>query len=223
VLADKAVETAVNVEQQEIQLAAKDAPKVKLVQLDPVLAPLPTPPRPEIVKIYRGKDGVRYGVDKEGKKHRLGSCLVAGTPVCTERGLQPVEQIQPGDLVLAQHPLTGELAYKPVLKSTVRPKVEVLSLKVGDETIRATGGHPFWVLGQGWVRTRMLEPGMRLFSVHGSAPVEAVVDEGQAEPTYNLIVADSHSYFVSQAMILSHDNTLRQPTLGPTPGLAAAP
>jgi hypothetical protein len=49
------------------------------------------------------------------------SCLVAGMQIQTADGLQPIEAIQPGDLVLAQHAESGELSYKPVLRVTNRP------------------------------------------------------------------------------------------------------
>ena len=150
-----------------------------------------------------------------------GSCLVAGTPVWTASGMQPIDKIQPGELVLAQHPVTGELAYKPVLKATVRPKAPLVTLRLGNQKIRATGGHPFWVLGHGWVRARMMQPGMRLAGLHGSVALEEIIEETVEEPTYNLIVDDAHSYFVSEALVLSHDNTIRKATEGPAPGLAA--
>ena len=39
------------------------------------------------------------------------------------------------------------------------------------------------------------------------------------EATYNLIVADFHTYFVGEGKILSHDNTIREPTVALVPGL----
>ncbi|MEZ6104079.1 MAG: hypothetical protein R3E01_34495 [Pirellulaceae bacterium] len=41
-------------------------------------------------------------------------CLAAGTTVWTDRGPLAIEKVESGDLVLSQHPETGELAYKPV-------------------------------------------------------------------------------------------------------------
>lgn len=49
------------------------------------------------------------------------SCLQAGTKVWTELGPKPIEQIQVGDLVVSQDIETGQLALKPVLRTTVRP------------------------------------------------------------------------------------------------------
>ena len=48
------------------------------------------------------------------------SCLAAGTPIWTDAGPVAVEKIKVGDQVLSQNPETGELAYKPVMHTTIR-------------------------------------------------------------------------------------------------------
>ena len=68
-----------------------------------------------------------------------------------------IETIKVGDRVLAQDIDTGELAYKPVLRTTVRPAKPLVRLQIGDEAIVATGGHRFWVSGEGWTKSRDLK------------------------------------------------------------------
>ena len=51
-------------------------------------------------------------------------CLAAGTPVWTDQGLLAIEKISVGDRVLAQDIETGELGYKPVLRTTTRPLID---------------------------------------------------------------------------------------------------
>src|SRR6218665_1877512 len=46
-------------------------------------------------------------------------CLAAGTPVHTEDGLRPIEEITAGDWVLSKAEKTGEQAYKRVLSTGV--------------------------------------------------------------------------------------------------------
>ena len=55
------------------------------------------------------------------------SCLAAGTPIWTDAGPVAVEKIKVGDQVLSQNPETGELAYKPVMHTTVRLRSEKFS------------------------------------------------------------------------------------------------
>lgn len=148
------------------------------------------------------------------------SCLTAGTPIWTNQGFQPVEQIRVGDLVLAKDIESGELAYKPVVMTTVRRPVETLRIDLGDETITATGGHHFWISGEGWEKTRRLGSQPTLHTVTGTVHVQSV-EQGPTEPVYNLVVDDFHTYFVGQSKILSHDVTTPQPTDVRVPGLAS--
>jgi hypothetical protein len=145
-------------------------------------------------------------------------CLVAGTPVWTELGPVPVEQIKVGDRVLSQDPDTGQLAFKPVLRTTERAPTHLVKFELEGESIHCSGGHPFWVSGDGWVKARDLKPTARLHAVHGTCAIGSIKQTG-FEPTYNLIVADFHTYFVGHGRILSHDNTIREPTEAIVPGL----
>ncbi len=151
-----------------------------------------------------------------------GECLAAGTPIWTDLGNVAVEKIQAGDRVLSQNPETGELVYKPVLRTTVRPSGKLLSIDAGSAgKLDCSGGHVFWVDGQGWMRARTLEPGMMIHTLDG--PVElSEVREGPEAETYNLIVADFHSYFTAEGMWLSHDFTPQSATSAIVPGLVAA-
>ncbi|HEY2252310.1 MAG TPA: polymorphic toxin-type HINT domain-containing protein [Planctomycetaceae bacterium] len=98
------------------------------------------------------------------------NCLAAGTQVWADRGLVPIETIAVGDRVLAQDVETGELAYKPVLRTTLRPPKELCALRFNGETIVSTPGHRFWRCGSGWVKSRELESQSRLHTVTGNTP-----------------------------------------------------
>jgi hypothetical protein len=145
-------------------------------------------------------------------------CLAAGTMIWTLRGPCEIEKICLGDQVLAQHPETGELAYKPVLRTTVRPKAQLIKLQAGGETCQCSGGHLFWVAGEGWVKSRELQSGQILHGASGPVHLSSVELSTEAE-TYNLVVADFHTYFVGYRKVLSHDNTIREPTRAVVPGL----
>jgi hypothetical protein len=146
-------------------------------------------------------------------------CLVAGTKVWTLDGPMAIERIQVGDQVLSQNPHTGELAYKPVLRTTIRPAGPLLKLSTARESIRTSGGHPFWVAGRGWVKARDLKAGMALHATNNVVHLRSV-ENAEAERTYNLIVADFHTYFVGDDLVLSHDNTVREATSSVVPGFA---
>jgi hypothetical protein len=149
---------------------------------------------------------------------RSTSCFVAGTPVMTKTGPQPIDAIRIGDMVLAQNVETGELAFKAVAHRTVRPAAPILAIGLGSETIRLTRGHPLWVAGENWQMAKFLRPGDRLHSIAGPAPITSIED-APAEATYNLVVADWHNYFVGDRRVLVHDNAPQQPTVMRLPGV----
>jgi len=150
---------------------------------------------------------------------RRRSCFAAGTPVWTETGPVAIETIQVGDRVLAQNIENGELTYKTVLCTTIRPAKPLVVLRVGDESITATGGHRFWVTGEGWTKARDLSPRTLIHTVTGNAAVNAA-ETGPTAETYNLVVDSFHNYFVGRAGYLVQDLPLPQPTNVVVPGLA---
>jgi hypothetical protein len=147
------------------------------------------------------------------------SCFVAGTLVRTESGLAPIESIQPGDRVLAQDQDTGELAYKLVATRTLRPPGKLLRIRVGDQNVNTTLGHPFWVSGHGWRMAKELKTGDLLHSLAGSLPIDAIESLPDPQPAYNLVVPGFNTYFVTQTGLLVHDNEFRKPTRAIVPGL----
>jgi hypothetical protein len=148
-------------------------------------------------------------------------CLCAGTPVWTDHGPQPIEQISIGDMVLSQDIESGQLAYKPVLLTTVRPPKELRAMRLQNETIVCTGGHCFWNSGSGWIKARDVESQTLLHTITGNSPVFAAKQETSTK-TYNLVVADFHTYFAGKTGLLCHDLLTPQPTNNILPGLLRA-
>jgi hypothetical protein len=167
---------------------------------------------------YAERTDVRWITVRQPIVRRV-SCLAAGSPIWTDRGYVPVEKVQVGDLVLSQHPKTGELTYKPVLKTTVRPETEIVTAELDGSKILCTKGHTFWVPGQGWQKIRELPPGGLFHTANGVARLK-YLDHAKPAPTYNLVVADFHTYFAGKEMLLSHDVTFPATQNNPVPGWA---
>ncbi len=110
------------------------------------------------------------------------------------------------------------LALKAVIQTTVRPPKSTLRIVLDSGEIQATGGHPWWISGRGWLRTRDLEKGMILRSASSTSEIRDVIHDPIERETYNLVVDGFHTYFVGEHRILSHDNTLPRPTLRTVPG-----
>ena len=107
-------------------------------------------------------------VDASGKlndiryPNEVGGCFVAGTPVWTDKGLVPIEQIRVGDQVLSQPEGKGEVVYKTVVKTHVFDDKEICRLNYyhvdldEDFDVFVTGNHPFWVKDVGWTAAARL-------------------------------------------------------------------
>lgn len=144
-------------------------------------------------------------------------CFVAGTPVMTQQGRRPIEQVAVGDLVLSRDIPTGRLGWEPVLQVTSQPPKDTVTLALGDEELTCTPGHLFWVSGEGWKKAAEIEASDWL---HGaSEPVQVTGKKSSGmQSTYNLKVLNQRTYFIGQGLVLSHDVTPRRATRESVPG-----
>jgi RHS repeat-associated protein len=138
-------------------------------------------------------------------------CFDAGTKVSTPTGLRPIEDIEIGDLVLAQNELTGEIAPKRVT-SLIRPKNKALYAlrfvhgNAQRGSFSVTDDHRWKVEGKGWVQTRYLTPSDRINTASGKdIIVESVKLTERRFQTYNLSVADWHTFMVGRSGAIVHN------------------
>ena len=128
----------------------------------------------------------------------------------------PIENIQPGDLVWATDPDTGENALKRVVRTFKNESEELVHLTVNGEEIVTTPGHPFWVPVKGWTKAIQLRAGDRLQLLNGQyVVVEQVQHELLESPVfvYNFEVEDFHTYYVGTDSMLVH-NACKNPEHG---------
>ena len=135
-------------------------------------------------------------------------CFKEGTPVVTEEGLKPIEEVKVGDKVLAYDEATGEQAYKKVVRLFRNTTNEWYHIIANNEEIVCTGGHPFFVENKGFVSAKDLSVGDILRLSNGVLiPVSAISVEKLEHPetTYNFEVEDFHTYFVGESEVLVHN------------------
>ncbi len=138
-------------------------------------------------------------------------CFVAGTSVWTSEGPVAIETLSVGDSVYSRDPATGATALKAVTELFVtqgKPLYElVVEAMDGDrERIEVTDNHPFWVIGSGWTASIDLKPGMEVASLRGPPlHVSSLSSLNRVELTYNLTVADFHTYFVGEQQAFVHN------------------
>lgn len=145
-------------------------------------------------------------------------CFAAGTHVWTKAGPTPIESIVVGDLVLAQNPWTGELAYRAVLETTISEPVRVLAIKLPKESIVSTLGHRFWTPGQGWLMAKSFGGGASRLHAMGGCVEATTAPVDELTVCYNLIVDEFHTFFVGQSRLLVHDKSCPAPNPASLPG-----
>ncbi|MEG0856829.1 MAG: polymorphic toxin-type HINT domain-containing protein [Terrisporobacter sp.] len=136
-------------------------------------------------------------------------CFTAGTLISTEDGLVSIEDVKEGDLVWAQDPETGEVALKPVVQTFVKETDTILYIKTAGEIIEATEQHVFFIDGVGWIPASMIEEGDVVVLQSGEkVEVESIdkVLHNELVTVFNFEVEDFHTYFVSDANVLVHNN-----------------
>ncbi|WP_284620695.1 polymorphic toxin-type HINT domain-containing protein [Aquabacterium humicola] len=146
-----------------------------------------------------------------------GLCFAAGTLVhVPDDGPKVIEDVEVGDLVLALNDEYGNVEARRVIRLFRNTNLHILEVAVRGpdgklETISATTEHPFWVVGRSWTPANRLVRGDVLTSLDsgGLHVVESVTDLGLAEATYNFEVEDLHNYFVGNAGILVHNDSIR--------------
>ena len=147
--------------------------------------------------------------------------VARGSWVWTRRGRRRIETIMPGDYILSQHPLSGELAYQLVLALTAPQENPVSKVDFSDTALHCAPGHVVWLAGTGWRRLGKVAPGQLLHAVKDE-PRLADREQVFSIDCYDLIVDNFHTYFVGQQGVLVHDATPVAPAHVSLPGISPA-
>ncbi len=117
-----------------------------------------------------------------------------------------IEDIRPGQLVLASNPATGQLEPRRVLQTFRRTTYHLRHLTFQSpsgarQTFETTDEHPFWSHGAArWTPAGDLQPGDRVIDPHGAQSL-LVATHREPHPegvtVYNFEVEGFHSYFVA--------------------------
>jgi Pretoxin HINT domain len=152
------------------------------------------------------------GIDKAGEgllnailggaSLNMGSCFAAGTPILTPDGSKPVDEIRPGDQVLAIPEDDPDAQPVPrMVEEIFENYMPTLDLHVNGRAIRTTAEHPFWVRDRGWVAAQQLQVGDELRTHDGRwVSVDGTVGPRPPAPVYNMRIAHYHTYFVGHAL-----------------------
>ena len=140
-----------------------------------------------------------------------GMCFAAGTMVHTPDGPRAIEQLEPGDWVMASPPGGGEPKPKRVLRALWTPSKEVVGFAITtsegvSDVLRVTKEHPFGLAEGGWLPAHALANGDRLVTASGEvATVVAAWSVPGLHDVFNVEVEEFHTYFVGDGGVWAHN------------------
>lgn len=95
-----------------------------------------------------------------------------------------------------------------IIRTFVNETSELVYVQVQGEIIISTPGHPYYVVGKGWVCAGSLEFGDRVVLKDGSIEnIQSVKTKRTESPVkvYNFEVEEFHTYFVGENEVLVHN------------------
>jgi hypothetical protein len=151
------------------------------------------------------EEGGQKLVNKTTRKLPCG-CFVAGTLILTSSGQKPIEDIDVGDMVWAYNDTTDTYDQKRVKTLFRYERDSVYHIQVGNEVIKATADHPFFIGGR-WLRVAELKVGdsAQLFDGSNLVIEQITVVPGRTT-VYNFEVEDYHTYYVTNTKVLVHNS-----------------
>jgi hypothetical protein len=135
-------------------------------------------------------------------------CFPQGTLVATTRGKIPIEDIITGTTVFAFNESAQAHDQKKVTALLDNKTTYLVKIVLENETLQSTLSHRFWVENKNqWIAAQYLEPNMTFKTRSGKNKCiqKITINKVAEQKTYNLSVADLHTYFIGQNEILVHN------------------
>lgn len=148
-----------------------------------------------------------------GGEQRAIPCFLEGTLVATSaHGLVPINLLKLNMRVPAYEEFKQAIFDKPITAILQNKTVRLVNVATDRETIYSTVRHRFWVENKNkWVAAQSLKPGMLLRTIAGQVTkINSIsVQDVSEKNTYNLTIAECHTFFVGQQGVLVHNEDKR--------------
>ncbi|HYC56547.1 MAG TPA: polymorphic toxin-type HINT domain-containing protein [Candidatus Binatia bacterium] len=155
-------------------------------------------------------------------------CFRGDTAVATPEGPRAIRDLRVGDKVWSIDEKTSKKVAARVSDTHVRPAAALRTIRAGEELLRTTDEHPFWVEGKGWTTAAQVAVGDKLRAASGDAVTVtanarsdgAAFYAGYEKPSvqrvslsafsadelvYNIEVEGTHSFLVGRSEVLVHN------------------
>ena len=132
--------------------------------------------------------------------------FTAGTPVLTQSGFRPIEQIKVGERVLGRDLNAASDDPQEVTSLLKRDTQNLVTVVFASgHSVTTTPEHPFRAYKRGWIPAAHLGHGDLLAGADGEPIVVAAVEPRHAEEpvtVYNFTIADAHDYRVTDGVLV---------------------
>ena len=135
-------------------------------------------------------------------------CFLAGTPVLTETGMKNIEDIKVGDIVYSINIDNNQKELKKIIDLYKGKSNEIYELTIGEEIVKTTPKHQFYVVDKGWIRAYELKEGDKIVAKDNlDLVINKIEYKYYEEPldVYNLTVEGYHNYLITQYELLVHN------------------
>ena len=135
-------------------------------------------------------------------------CFLAGTQILTEAGMKNIEDIKVGDMVYSLNTDNNQRELKKVIQLFRGESKDIYEITIGNEVIKTTPKHQFYVVDKGWIRAYELKEGDKISSKNNSnLTIEKIEYKYYEEPlkVYNMTVEGYHNYLITQYELLVHN------------------
>lgn len=137
-------------------------------------------------------------------------CFPAEALVHTPTGVKAIARLIPGDEVLSFDEKSRRVVTRRI-RAVLKNWTDMLvKLQVGGEIIWATKIHPFYLPDDGkWIPSCDLRAGMRLLDKDMQPrTIDHVEHMATLEDTFNIEIEECHTYFVGEAGVLVHNESI---------------
>ena len=148
------------------------------------------------------------GISEAAMEFCITGCFAGEVLVLTEDGQRRIDRLKVGEKVYATDTETGEKGFQKILQIQKRNTNAFVIIKAGQEEIKTTPSHLFYLEKGTYQTAEALEAGDVLVTADGSRKVVDSVDiltTEEMQPIYNLTIECYHTYYVSKSAVLVHN------------------
>ncbi len=135
-------------------------------------------------------------------------CFLGDTLIWTADGVRRIDELKIGELVFTFDFERQEVVKREILQVLRNQTNHFYKIMAGNDTIKATGNHLFWVEDKSaWLAARDLKADMYLKALDKKAiKIDSILlQEGIESETYNLSIDQIHNYFVGTGVLVHNE------------------